>query len=181
MKSLIKDFLQGKWLGHPLHPIFVHLPTALWPTALLFDILAHLGVGGKAILYTSFYAILVGLLAALLAILTGLADWFDIRRNNPAWKIGWYHLLLNVLIVLLWIINLGLRMDLETGLNFVPAEVISIPAAPLALSVLGTLLLFVSGYLGGMMVYDYGIGVARLSKKEWRQIAESGGARVPPE
>ena len=27
---MIKAFLQGKWLGHPLHPAMVHLPTGAW-------------------------------------------------------------------------------------------------------------------------------------------------------
>ena len=30
MKWLI-DFLKGKWLKHPLHPIVVHVPMAMWP------------------------------------------------------------------------------------------------------------------------------------------------------
>jgi hypothetical protein len=32
-----------------------------------------------------------------------------------------------------------------------------------------------------MMVYQYGISVARMSKKTWRKLAEAGGANVPPE
>jgi hypothetical protein len=41
--------------------------------------------------------------------------------------------------------------------------------------------LAVSGYLGGLMVYDHGISVARQSKAKWRQLAEAGRARVPEE
>jgi hypothetical protein len=44
-----------------------------------------------------------------------------------------------------------------------------------------TLLLLISGYLGGRMIYAYGINVARLSKTKWRKIAKEGGAVVPPE
>jgi hypothetical protein len=33
------DFLKGTWLGHPLHPILVHVPMAMWPGALIFDVL----------------------------------------------------------------------------------------------------------------------------------------------
>ena len=40
-------------------------------------------------------------------------------------------------------------------------------------------LLSVSGYLGGLMVYDQGIGIARISKKKWREIAQRGNAHVP--
>jgi hypothetical protein len=36
----------------------------------------------------------------------------------------------------------------------------------------------VSGYLGGRMVFAYGVSVARLSKDKWRKIAEEGGSRT---
>jgi uncharacterized membrane protein len=52
---------------------------------------------------------------------------------------------------------------------------------PLLLSAVGTLILIVSAYLGGRMVYEYGISVARMSKKKWRKLAAAGGANFPPE
>jgi hypothetical protein len=42
-------------------------------------------------------------------------------------------------------------------------------------------LVVVSGYLGGRMIYDHGISIARLSKDKWRSIAEAGGANLPDE
>jgi uncharacterized membrane protein len=167
------DFLQGKWLRHPLHPALVHIPTALWPAALLFDILSQLRAD-NAFVQLAFYAILLGLFAALLAIPTGYADWTDIRPEKPAWKLGLYHMILNVIISILWGINLALRVR---GLQ-ADAEV---PLGLVGLSAVATLLLLISGYLGGRMIYAYGISVARLSKKKWRKIAQEGGAVVPPE
>src|SRR5205823_1676683 len=104
MKWLL-NFLKGTWLGHPLHPILVHVPMAMWPGALIFDLLSQWGIGGNAVVRLSFYAIVFGLIASLIG----------------------------------------------------------------------------SAYLGGRMVYEYGINVARMSKKKWRQIAEAGGANLPPE
>jgi uncharacterized membrane protein len=111
----------------------------------------------------------------LLAVPAGLADWSDIKRDKPAWKIGLYHLILNLVVVALWAVNFGLRW---WGPTLAAAAV---PAIPLTLSVVGTLLLFISGYLGGKMTYDYGINVARTSKQKWRRIAEAGGAKLPSE
>jgi uncharacterized membrane protein len=170
----MKDFLQGKWLKHPLHPILVHLPTGLWPAALLFDTLANLGIGGNALVQTSFYAILFGLLSAAAAIPPGLADWVDIRPGKPARKIGIYHMGMNLVIGAMWAANLFLRLD-----TFATAT--SVPALPFALSIIATPMLFISGYLGGLMIYDHGINVARHSKKKWRRVAEKGGAAVPQE
>jgi uncharacterized membrane protein len=168
----MKSFLQGTWLKHPLHPIIAHLPTALWPTALLFDILSTFGVGGNALAQTSFWCIALGLLAALGAVPTGLADWWDIKPGKPARSMGLYHMALNLTITALQIANLLLRLDTLTTAT-------AVPTLPLALSILSTLLLSVSGYLGGRMVYDQGISIARTSKQEWRKRAERAGAAVP--
>ena len=166
------DFLQGKWLKHPLHPALVHIPTALWPAALIFDVLSQFGDNIFARL--AFYAILVGLVFALPAIPTGFADWTDIGREKPAWKLGLYHMILNVIITIFWMINLALRMQTFQTMNSVPTGLVT-------LSGIATLMLLISGYLGGRMIYAYGINVARFSKKKWREIAKEGGAALPPE
>jgi uncharacterized membrane protein len=160
-------------LGHPVHPIAVHLPLALWPAALLFDILSRADVGGNAMVQLSFWAIGLGLIATLGAIPTGIADWFGIKKENPAWKTGLYHMGLNALVTLLYVVNFILRFktfryDTEVA------------TGPLLLSMIGTVMLIGSAYLGGLMVYDHGIGVARHSKEKWREAAENAGANVPP-
>jgi uncharacterized membrane protein len=167
------DFLQGKWLKHPLHPALVHIPTALWPLAWIFDLVSQFSAD-NILVQLAFYAGSLGLLAALAAIPTGFADWTDIRPEKPAWKLGLYHMGINVVVSILWAINLWLRLgSFQTDT--------SVPPSLVALSTLATLLLLVSGYLGGRMIYAYGINVARLSKEEWRTIAQEGGAAVPPE
>ena len=173
MKWLLA-FLKGKWLGHPLHPIVVHVPMAMWPGALIFDLLSQWEIGGNAMVRLSFYAIISGLAASLLAIPTGLVDWTGIKKEKPAWKIGLYHMGLNLSVALLFAINLGLRVQTFRHDT-------KVAGAPLLLSAIGTALLIGAAYLGGMMVYQYGISVARMSKKKWRKIAEAGGANVPPE
>ncbi len=69
----LKDVLQGKPLGHPSHPIFVHFPTALFPTSLLFDLLSW-GIAEPALVKAAFYNIAVALVVGVLAILTGFVD-----------------------------------------------------------------------------------------------------------
>lgn len=167
-------FLKGKWLGHPLHPIVAHIPMAMWPGALILDLLSQWQIGGNAIVRLSFYAIVFGLAASLLAVPAGLMDWSGIKKEKPAWKIGLYHMILNLIVALLFAVNLGFRTSTFRNAT-------TVAGAPLALSAIGTGLLVVSAYLGGMMVYSYGISVARMSKKKWRKIAQAGGANLPPE
>ena len=55
-----------------------------------------------------------------------------------------------------------------------------VSSAQFALTIVGVILLAISGYLGGYMVYDHGTGIARMSRKKWRHIAERGNAQISP-
>ena len=80
---MIKATLQGKPLGHPLHPLLVHFPVGLWVLSLLLD-LASLAAGSHAVVRAAFYTMLLGEITALLAAVPGLVDWLDIRADHPA-------------------------------------------------------------------------------------------------
>ena len=161
-------------MKHPIHPIAVHLPLGLWPSALLFDLLSRADIGGNTLVRLSFWSILLGLLAALVAIPTGIIDWSGIKKEKPAWKLGLLHMGLNAVAFVLFIFNAKIRVQ---SFRF-DTEV---DTTALALSIVGTVLLIGSAYLGGLMVYDHGISVARHSKKKWRAAAEAARAHVPPE
>src|SRR5205809_8101273 len=121
-------FLNGKWLKHPLHPILVHVPMAMWPTALIFDVLSR--SNGNAMVRLSFYAIIFGLAASLLAVPTDVVDWSGVKKEKPAWKIGLYHMILILVIAVLFASNLGLRIH-----TFRKDTIVA--GAPLALSIIG--------------------------------------------
>lgn len=171
---MIKEFLQGRWMGHPLHPAMVHVIVACWPAALLFDGLSQFGIGGVPMVRTAFVAIALGLLLTLAAVPSGLADWWDIKSGRPAWRLGLYHLVLNVITAILFAVNLGLRLGDAWNAAITPR-------VPLLLSIVGVLLLLISGYLGGRMVYEHGTSVARTSKEKYRGIAARAGAHLPKE
>lgn len=167
------EFLQGKWLGHPLHPALVHVPLGGWIVAWALDVAGRAGVGGEGAERIAWWCVSVGLAGALLAVAPGVADWSLIKKEKPAWKLGLYHLILNLVAALVWALNLGLRVS--------AGEELGVPLPVLVTSSLGAALVVVGGYLGKLMVFDHGIGVARQSKKKWREIAARGGANLPPE
>lgn len=170
----LTEFLQGKWLGHPLHPALVHLPIGAWTAACVLDIIGRIGGPNADLARLAIYFVGAGLFFAVLAVPTGIADWSGIKREKPAWKLGLFHLSGNALAAFVWCGNLGLRLR---ALD--PPEPTTAPI--LLTSLLGTLLLAASGYLGKLMVFDHGISVARKSKKKWRAIAGRSGARLAPE
>jgi nitrite reductase/ring-hydroxylating ferredoxin subunit/uncharacterized membrane protein len=150
---MLKDFLQGRWLGHPLHPVLVHFPVGLWVLSLLFDLATYALGPANWLVRGAFYAMALGFVMAVGAAVPGLVDWADIRADHPGKKIATYHMVLNVVAIVLYALNLVLRRgDMATTRTSI---------LPLVLSLIGIGLISVSGYLGGMLVYDEGIAVGR--------------------
>src|SRR5213079_2710726 len=99
------------------------------------------------------YAMLLGVITALLAAVPGFVDYSDIRRDHPGKATATRHMILNLMVVAIYGINLWIRSSALSDSK------ISLP--PLLLSIIGIGLLSVSGYLGGRLVYDEGIAVGR--------------------
>src|SRR5687767_4275176 len=150
---MMKRFLQGRPLGHPLHPILVHLPIGLFVLSLIFDVMALAKIDGY--IKPAFYTMALGVLTALVAAVPGLADYSDIRRDAPARKIATRHMLLNIAAVALYVVNTALRYRTRDDLGIIP----------FALSLIGIGILSYSGYLGGMLVYGEGVGVGRHRRR----------------
>jgi uncharacterized membrane protein len=166
------DVLQGKWLGHPLHPAIVHVPVGAWWCAAAIDVFRRHATPASTAPVIALYCVVAGLVAAAAAVPTGVAEWTPIKKERPAWKLGLYHMALNLLAALVWAANLGLRWNaLHTAEPITNAVMIT--------SVAGALLVLISGYIGTLMVFDHGTSVGRQSKKKWRAIAERGGANLP--
>ena len=155
---MLKELLAGRLFGHPLHPILVHFPAALFPTSLLFDLLSLIA-GEPTFVKVAFYTMVVGEVAAGAAAIAGAIDYFTkLVPGTAAFRVGTLHALLNVGVLLLYGFNLGLRLG--------PAlEVSRTPVRPLLLSVAGVAALTASNYLGGRLVYHYGVGVRLTGQK----------------
>jgi uncharacterized membrane protein len=133
--------------GHPVHPMLVPFPIALWVFSLLCDLVYAFG-GGVAWDRAAFYTLAGGIVGALAAAVPGLIDYRAII--SPATKrIATWHLSLNLTLVVLFSIDLWLRTWMAPR-----------AALPLLLSVVGVALLGVSGWLGGELVYVRSVGVA---------------------
>jgi len=155
------EILQGKWLGHSLHVAIVHIPVCGWLVACIVDIANwQYWTPAPYINHLALYLVAFGLLGALVAIPSGLADWLPIRKHKPTWKIGMYHIAINVVATALWAYNLSLRLKSNDRLT----------TAILLTSLAGSALVFISGYLGSLMVSERDAASAPNAKKEWREI-----------
>ncbi len=154
---MLKDFLEGKPLRHPVHPMLVHFPIGLFILSLFLDLASLAFPSVPNLVRDSFYAMLVGIITALFAAVPGFVDYTDIRSDHPAKRTATAHMTLNLLVVALYGINLGVRSSMLADSK--------IPLLPLVLSLVGVALLSASGYLGGRLVYDEGISVGRHKRR----------------
>jgi nitrite reductase/ring-hydroxylating ferredoxin subunit/uncharacterized membrane protein len=148
----MKEFLQGRWLGHPLHPAINHFPIGLLIFALLMD-MAALFQPSAVFIQGAVYALAGGVALGLLAGLTGLADWLDIRRDHPSRPRANTHMIINLTVLLLAAVSLVLRLG---GPETAQPEILAVGLLGLAVG-----LLLYSGYLGGTLVFDDGVGAGR--------------------
>jgi uncharacterized membrane protein len=147
---MLNALKQGRFFDHPIHPLLVHLPVGLWVGSLVGDILyfsTHSPVYAHAALYT----LAGGLIGGLLAAVFGLVEFFYLPRESRARTVAITHLVLNVIIIGLYVVNYLIR-------RYNTQAVDSVPVAGFVLSLVAVALLSYSGYLGGKLVYTYGVG-----------------------
>ena len=150
---MLKDLLEGKPLRHPIHPMLVHFPIGFLVLSFLLDLVSLVFPEVPGLLRGSFYAMLLGIIVALLAAVPGIVDYSEIRRDHPGKVVATRHMILNLMVVAIYGINLWIRSSALSDPK--------ISLLPFLLSIIGIGLLSVSGYLGGRLVYDEGIAVGR--------------------
>jgi uncharacterized membrane protein len=140
--------------GHPFHPILVTLPIGAFVSSLLFDVFTRTRSEGRAFLVDGAYWLIgIGLVGGLIAAVFGLIDLLTAARGTPAFATGVTHAVLNAVVLAVFAIAFAWRATdhLEHDRT---------PGGQIALTVVGVLILAVSGWLGGKLSYRYGIRVA---------------------
>ena len=140
---IIKDLLNGVWLGHPLHPAITDVPIGAYVVALVLDL------SGQRSAATA--AIGVGIVFMLLAALAGYADYIDLEGKTQ--RFGTVHSSLMLLALVLYLVSFLMR------LGAVPSS------TEVWLAALGLLIVLTSAYVGGELVYNLGTQVDRHA---WR-------------
>jgi uncharacterized membrane protein len=140
--------------GHPFHPILVTIPIGAWVCSLVFDIATRVnGDGSASLTDASYWLIGIGILGALLAAVFGLMDLVRIPRRTRALRYGLAHMTLNLTVVGLYVGNFIWRHDSYY-------EDSKVATGQLVLSAVAIGLLLISGWIGGMLAYRFGVRVA---------------------
>jgi uncharacterized membrane protein len=133
--------------------MLVVFPIALWIFSFICDLVAMNSANGAFWNDMAFYTMGAGVVGALLAAVPGFIDYLGLR-NNPVRRIATTHMVLNLVIVVLYVFNLGLRMN-----SSVDGRDSGVFVSAAALVLLG-----ISGWLGGELVYVHGVGVDRVTE-----------------
>ena len=140
----VRDFLNGRWLGHPLHGLLTDVPIGALTLVIVFDVLGLRSAADAALV--------LGILAMVAAALTGVAD-YSVTDGSARTR-ATLHGALMTLALVIYLASLALRAG-------APAD----RTVPTLLSVVAYLILAAGAYVGGDIVYALGNMVNRHA---WR-------------
>ena len=130
---------------HPIHPMLVAIPIGLWVFSLVCDVVHQFGASSENWQIVALYTMVGGIIGALIAAVPGFIDMLALPWTLK--RIALMHMSINLTVVALYVVNVWMRnRGVESN-------------APLLLSVIAIVLLLVSGWLGGKMVYVHGVAV----------------------
>jgi uncharacterized membrane protein len=147
---------------HPIHPMLVAFPIGLWVFSLACDILFR-ATGNPVWATVAQYCMGGGIIGAIAAALPGFMDLMAMKESD-AKRIGMAHAVLNVAALLIFVAGFSVRTSAGPGI------------VPFILSILGVMVISVSGWLGGSMVYLHGAAVELEQHvverpEEWKKAA----------
>ena len=134
------DVLHGVPFGQPAHPALVRIPAGCWTSAALLDL-----CGGQGAERASATLIAAGIIAAVPAAATGLADWSALHRHQQ--RVGLAHAISQTAATALFAGSLLARAAGRRGTGYL------LSAGGLAAATAG-------GYLGGHLALRLGAGAS---------------------
>ena len=134
-----------------LHPLIVHFPIALLLTSVGLD-LAGLILCRSGLHRIALWNLALGTLGAGAAVLTGLQAEDMAKHSFEIWRIMQLHERLGISTLILGLMGTGYRLARRDALS-ARARLFTLL---LALAMTGTLSF--GAYLGGRMVYEFGVG-----------------------
>lgn len=140
--------------GHPLHPMLVMIPTAVFPLLVVLDVVPQFAEMDGGYWAAGFWLAAIGLLGGVAAAVPGFVDLSAVPDRTRAHKSAVWHAVVGSAILVAYAIAVGTRLTMG-----VDGAVVF-----LATDVLGLLLVTVQGFLGGELVYRHHMGVKTVEE-----------------
>lgn len=154
----LKDFLNGTWLGHPVHAAITDVPIGALTVTVILDLANQRAAAD--------ISLVLGILAMLAAAVAGFADYTD--TDGTARTRASLHSTLMVVALVVYLVSLAQRSG-----N--PAD----RTVPVVLSIVAYLIITAGAYVGGDVVYVLGNMVSRHAFRgaggKWLALQVDGG------
>jgi uncharacterized membrane protein len=147
--------------GHPLHTILTDFPVVLFAVSILWDIFymtSNYPTDRTMWWNFSKWSIGIGLLAVIPTAIAGLVDYMGIPRGHSAAPTATAHFVTNLCVAGSYFVSWLFFMQDPTATQAL--------APAFFFSGLGFMLLLVSGWLGGSLVFKHGVGQPTLPERE---------------
>ena len=136
----IRDLLQGRWLGHPLHAAVTDIPIGLLLGSVILDLIGQPTAADITLVGTIVFM--------LLSALAGLADYSE--TEGTALTRATLHATLMVIALVILLVSALLRSGEPVDRT-----------APIVLSIVGFLIVTAAAFVGGDVAYVWGNMVSR--------------------
>jgi uncharacterized membrane protein len=140
--------------GHPLHPPLTDATIGIYTVATAFALLSALGVSEQNTATAWWLALVVGLVVTAPTALAGFVDWLGMTWGSPLWRTATLHMFAMLIATAFF----GLAAIFGHG-GYVDGDV---TAGSLILTLVGFGVLTLGGWLGGTIVFVYGMRVLNL-------------------
>ena len=148
-RDLLGIATTAKIAAHPIHPMLVPFPIALLTATLVCDLIFWAN-GNGFWAQAAFWTLSGAIITALIAAVAGFADFLSNARIR-ALSDAWHHMLGNLFLVVLAVINWWLRYTGDVAQAILPWG--------LVLSVITMAGLLYTGWKGGELVYRWRVGM----------------------
>lgn len=148
---MFRDLIRGRFLGHPVHVMLVHFPTALFLLSFAFDVWGMI-TGDPGLCRASLYSMCLGLLGGVAAAGFGVADYVKLTGRESVFRKASWHAGIQTCVLMVFGVMAGIRLQdypepAEPGLT------------QLIVTGVTVLAMLTGNYLGGDLVFRDGVGV----------------------
>jgi uncharacterized membrane protein len=140
--------------GHPSHPPLTDVTVGAYTFATIAAILSKVGVAEHASAAAWWLALVVGACSSVFTVGTGLLDWLKISSGTPLKRTATIHALTNATASVFFVLAILFGHD-----DYVAARVTT---GSFLLTLVGFVLLFAGGTMGGAITYVHGMRVLNL-------------------
>ena len=148
------EYLYRGFPGHPLHPPLTDATIGIYTFATIAAVLSKVGIAENEAAHGWALALIAGLVVSAATALTGFADWLQIARGTPLWRTATAHMIAMLLATAFFLIAIGAGYG--DGMDGAVTD------GAFLLTLIGFFLLTLGGWLGGSVVFNYGMRVLNL-------------------